>query len=71
MRDNGDEMSENSKRLFSKWDRIVPDEVVQQEIEDMDIADANLIWWLGLGGTICFAMGISFLLVAHILGRPQ
>lgn len=42
----------------------------REEIENMDIADANLVWWIQLGGTCCFLVGAVCLLVAHILGRP-
>lgn len=40
-----------------------------QEIKNMDIVDANLVWYIQLGGTCCFLVGAVCLLVAHILGR--
>lgn len=52
------------------WIKISPVRTPSKEIEDMEIAALNLVWWIGLVGTLCFAMGIACLLVAHILGRP-
>lgn len=36
----------------------------------LDMADADLVWWIQMGGTCCFLVGVVCLLVAHILGRP-
>lgn len=34
------------------------------------VEDTNLVWWIQMGGTCCFLVGVVCLLVAHILGRP-
>ena len=51
-------------------DRLFIHEKALEEIEDMEIADANLVWWIQLAGTLLFAGGVTCLLVAHILGKP-